>query len=134
MRKFIHQLRQKPESHRKRVAYGTSAVFTLILAGVWATSFSYFNAPTSTQAVVAKANTENSPFNVLKTGVASAYEAITGSKVEFVRGDTSGDASGTLQYVPDSQPVATSSTEDTDTNPDTTNGTDAGQTGSQYNF
>ncbi|MFA6297071.1 MAG: hypothetical protein WC629_00745 [Candidatus Paceibacterota bacterium] len=115
MKKLIASLREKPESHKRRVAYGTSAVITLVIAGVWATSFQYFNGTGITKAEVAKANTDNSPLNVLKRGAASAYEAITGSHVEFVKGESDSSASGTLEYVPEAVPVqASTSTSNTD--------------------
>lgn len=108
MKKLIDSLREKPESHRKRVAYGTSAVITLLIAGVWATSFQYFNGSGMTKVEVAKANTNNSPVNVLKRGAASAYEAITGSHVEFVKGETGNVATATLEYVPETVVEASS--------------------------
>jgi len=112
MKKLITSLREKPESHKKRVAYGTSAVITLVIAGVWATSFQYFNGAGMTKAEVAKANVDNSPLNVLKRGAASAYEAITGSRVEFVKGESNTSASGTLEYVLEAVPVVQSTSTD----------------------
>ena len=116
MKKFIDSLREKPESHKKRVAYGVSAIITLVIAGVWATSFQYFNGGGMTRAEVAKANSDNSPLNVLKRGAASAYEAITGSRVEFVKGQTEGTTTPALEYVPEAFPVQSSSSTDSVSN------------------
>ncbi|HQU08064.1 MAG: hypothetical protein B7X04_03560 [Parcubacteria group bacterium 21-54-25] len=35
MSNFIHQLRAKPEHVRERIAYGTAAGVTAVIAGVW---------------------------------------------------------------------------------------------------
>ena len=112
MKKLIASLREKPESHKKRVAYGVSAIITLVIAGVWATSFQYFNGAGMTKAEVAKTNSDNSPLNVLKRGAASAYEAITGSHVEFVKGETDTATVPALEYVPEEFPVQSSSSTD----------------------
>jgi len=38
MQKFIHQLKQKPDHVRRRVAIGTSAGFTALVAIIWVTA------------------------------------------------------------------------------------------------
>jgi len=101
MRKYIAHLRTKPDSHRKKVAFGASAAITGLIALFWVTSFSYFNGG-STNPQVAVANTKNSPINVIRKSVAGAYEALTGTRVEFVKGqDTT--TTPTLEYVPESE-------------------------------
>lgn len=99
MRTYIDHLRSKPDSHRKKVAAGTSAAITAVIALVWVTSFSYVNDP-SANARVAR-NTENSPLTVIRRNIAGAYEAVTGAKVEFVKENNSASTTATLEYVPE---------------------------------
>lgn len=98
MRKYIEHLKTKPESHKKKVAFGISAGVTLMIGMVWMTSFSYFNGGAS-NVEVATRNSQNSPINVIRKGVANAYQSITGSKVEFVKEEPKTNA--TLEYVPE---------------------------------
>ena len=101
MRRYIAHLRTKPDSHRKRIAFGFSAVITSMLALFWVTSFSYFNSPQS-NVEIAKKNSENSPLSVIRKNVASIYESVTGSKIEFVKGQNT-TTTATLEYVPESE-------------------------------
>lgn len=100
MRKYIAHLRTKPDSHRKKVAAGTSATITAVIALVWMTSFSYLNSPAQNEQL-ARRNSENSPLNVIRRNIASAYEAVTGSKVEFVKEQDAPTTGATLEYVPE---------------------------------
>jgi len=102
MKKYIAHLRTKPESHKRKVALGTSVVITAFIALFWVTSFSYFNGG-STNPEIARKNTQNSPINVVRKNIASLYESLTGSRVEFVK-DQDGDVSEpVLEYVPSSK-------------------------------
>lgn len=103
MKKYIAHLRTKQDHHKKRFALGVSAGITAIMAIFWATSFSYFNGG-STNVEIARKNSENSPLNVIRRNVASVYESVTGSKVEFVKEQNPADAPK-LEYVP--TPAAT---------------------------
>ena len=100
MRKYIAHLRTKPDSHRKRVAAVWSAAITAVIALFWITSFSYFNNTSNTD--VARANSANSPLNVIRRNMAGAYEAVTGSKIQFVKGQDAATTTATLEYVPES--------------------------------
>ncbi len=100
MRRYIAHLRSKPDSHRKRFAFGVSASITAIIALFWVTSFSYFNSPSS-NTEVARAKSINSPLNVIRRNMAGAYEAITGSKIEFVKEQNAATTTATLEYVPE---------------------------------
>ncbi len=97
--KYIEHLRAKPLHHRKRIAVGVSAGITVIIALFWYSSFSYFNTDSLQNVQVATINSENSPFQVFKQGVANVYEGITGSKVHFDR-DQQASSTATLEYVP----------------------------------
>ncbi|OHA89138.1 MAG: hypothetical protein A2653_02925 [Candidatus Zambryskibacteria bacterium RIFCSPHIGHO2_01_FULL_43_25] len=75
----IDRLREKPEHHRRRVAYGISALITIFIFVVWLS----VHIPGGSAPVVAQAPTETeesseSPFETLSRGVASVYEAIKG--------------------------------------------------------
>ena len=98
MRRYIAHLRTKQDHHKKRFAMGVSAGITAIIAIFWATSFSYFNGG-STNVEIARKNTENSPLTVIRRNVAGVYEAVTGSKIEFVKEQEPADAPE-LEYVP----------------------------------
>lgn len=99
MRTYIAHLRTRHDKRKKRFAFGVSACITAIIALFWVTSFSYFNGGSSNVAVARK-NSENSPLTVISRNIASAYESITGSKVEFVKEQEPEDAAE-LEYVPD---------------------------------
>lgn len=100
MKSYIAHLRTKPDNHRKRFAFGMSAAITAVIALFWVTSFSYFNnAASNTE--VARANSANSPLNVIRRNMAGAYEAITGSKIQFVKGQDAATTTATLEYVPE---------------------------------
>jgi hypothetical protein len=98
---YIEKLREKPVHHRKRIAYGTSAVITALIAFVWVTSYTFLNGtPSTTTQQVAQTDKTNSPFDVIKESVASAYGAITGNKLSSPSQATT---TATLEYVPESE-------------------------------
>lgn len=41
MRKLIARLHEKPEHHRKAVAFGTSLFITLVIFGIWISTLPY---------------------------------------------------------------------------------------------
>jgi hypothetical protein len=100
MRTYIEHLRSQPESHRKKVAFGTSAAITALVAVFWATSFSYFN-DESHKAEVARQNSQNSPVNVIRQNIAGVYESLTGSRIQFVKDQDPVTETPTLEYVPE---------------------------------
>lgn len=71
MRKFIERMQEKPEHERKRFAFATSLVVTLLIAGVWTSTF--FNQ--SSEVVVVREETPG-PFEALSRQVAGAYAAL----------------------------------------------------------
>lgn len=102
MKTYIEHLRSKPDSHRKKVAFGTSTAITALIAVFWVTSFSYFNGDRS-NVEIARRNNDNSPIKVIRRGLAGAYESITGSRVEFVKDQDVATSTPSLEYVPDSR-------------------------------
>lgn len=100
MRTYIHHLRTKHDSHKKRFAFSVSAGITALIAIVWATSFSYINTE-SKNVEVARTNTANSPLNVIRRNIAGAYESITGSKIEFTKEQEQPTEAPALEYVPE---------------------------------
>ena len=98
--KLLHSLRQKPNHHKKAIAVSISAVFTLAIALVWATSFPYFYGTTENSELAQGVEKKNSPIEVLKNGTASVYQAITGKTAEFLEERTT-SSEPTLEYVPE---------------------------------
>ena len=99
---LLHKLRNKPDHHKQMIAWGTSGVITAIIATFWVTSFGYFYGDKEVKVAVQEKNTTTSPMNVLRAGAANVYEAFTGSRVVFERdGANSGNATATLEYVPE---------------------------------
>ena len=41
MRKLIARLHEKPEHHRKAIAFGTSLFITLVIFGIWVSTLPY---------------------------------------------------------------------------------------------
>lgn len=74
MRKIIERLKERPEHHRRRVTFATSAGFTALVFVVWASVI----LPSGIKSTVAKSETKRdaeSPIGTLRTSVASVYEA-----------------------------------------------------------
>lgn len=97
---YIKDLHSKPESHRKKVAYGTSAGITLVIALIWVTSFGYFNklnpdTQTATVAVAPKVQRENENKNYLS----SAFQAL--KSAVGAKSNSNATTTGTLEYVPE---------------------------------
>jgi len=101
MRKYLNHLRNKPDSHKNAIAWGTSGVITAIIATVWVTSFGYFYGDAEVKAEIAQKNTENSPMKVIQSSVANVLGAFSGSRVIFEKQDSDMNATGTLEYVPE---------------------------------
>lgn len=70
MKKFINRLREKPEHERKRFAFATSLIVTLLIAGMWTSTF--FR--TEEQVVVVEES--DGPFEALGREIAGAYGAL----------------------------------------------------------
>lgn len=102
---YIKDLHNKSESHRKRVAYGTSAGITLVIALIWVTSFGYFNHLNPDQTTVATTDTSYKVAVAKKESnnnyLSNAYQAIRSAVGAKSTHDTA--ATGTLEYVPDEQ-------------------------------
>ncbi len=100
--KLIDQLRAKPLHHRKRIAIGSSAAFTLVLALFWVTSFSYLNTTTPDSPEIARRNNVTSPFKIFKKGAANIYSAFSGASVDFSTDNVvEYNATPTLEYIPE---------------------------------
>lgn len=110
---YIREIHKKPEPHRRKVAYISSGVITLLIALVWVTSFGYLhglnqtgeyiadeNVPTETLAVT---DTEvRGPFSVFGSNVASGYNAVRGLFGLKPTNSTNEDETPpTLEYVPE---------------------------------
>ncbi|MEX0932466.1 MAG: hypothetical protein WDZ61_01040 [Parcubacteria group bacterium] len=80
MRRYLSTLHKKPDHHKKRFAFLTSASFTLAIFAVW--SLVNFGLP-DTSGEVAVNNTDKSERNLtlepVKNGVAAAFKAIGGT-------------------------------------------------------
>jgi len=83
------------------IAWGTSGVITVIIATFWVTSFGYFYGDKEIKVAVEEKNSETSPLNVIRTGAANVYEALSGSRVVFEREGSNTNATATLEYVPE---------------------------------
>lgn len=72
MRKFLAQLHQKPDHHKKQFALLTSATVTLFIFGIWSiTTFGVH------QEVIAKEKTEEvGPLQSLRANVISSFGAM----------------------------------------------------------
>ncbi|HEY4511964.1 MAG TPA: hypothetical protein VJH55_03940 [Candidatus Paceibacterota bacterium] len=73
MKKIIHNLRQRPEHHRKSIAVATSLSLTFIVFVMWISFFRLQYVPDNTSAPVA----ENGPVLMLKQQAASIYDSIS---------------------------------------------------------
>ncbi len=98
---LLHKLRNKPDHHKQMIAWGTSGIITAIIATFWVTSFGYFYGDKEVKVAVQKQNSETSPLNVMRTGAANVYQALTGSRVVFEREGSNNNATATLEYVPE---------------------------------
>lgn len=82
MRRYIENLKDKPDHHKQRFALLVSGVFTLAIFGVW--SFVVFHkTPQVPVAVMQQVQYEPSPLSSLRTSFASAFEAIRGNVGEL---------------------------------------------------
>ena len=78
MRRYIENMKEKPDHHKQRFALLISGVFTLAIFGVW--SFVAFHkSPEVPVRVVEQKVYEPSPLSSLRTTFASAFEAIRGN-------------------------------------------------------
>lgn len=84
---MLEKLKQKPESHRHKVALGTSFLVTLLIAGVWAGQKGFFGFSEETVVTknqvevvdknpVAKNQKENSPLANTKNAFSAAFSEI----------------------------------------------------------
>lgn len=78
MKRYIENLKEKPDHHKQRFALVVSGIFTLAIFGVW--SFVTFHkTPEVPVAVLEQKVYEPSPFSSLRTTFASAFESIRGN-------------------------------------------------------
>jgi hypothetical protein len=83
------------------IAFGASGAITALVATFWITSFGYFYGDKEVRVAVEEKNTQTSPLVVIRSGMASAYEALTGSRVVFEKNSANNNATATLEYVPE---------------------------------
>ncbi len=74
MKEYLDQLRAKPESSRRRIAFFTSLAFTLLIGGVWLTNLRF-----SEKALVAK-NNQDSRGAIER--IRAGWESITASVIK----------------------------------------------------
>ena len=79
---YIEKLKNRPESHRRRVAFGVSGTITAIVFIIWASVIF----PQTNRAIIAKSNPqseasqkEETPIKTLSSGVAQVYNAMKAS-------------------------------------------------------
>lgn len=87
---YIEKLKSRPESHRRRFAFGVSGTITAIVFIIWASVIF----PQTNRAIIAKSNpqmqakqNEETPIGTLSNGVAQVYQAM---KESF--GNTKGES------------------------------------------
>ena len=97
---YIDKLREKPEHHRRRIAWGVSGAISMFIAAVWVTSFGYFNGIGPNVAEIARSNSENSPANVIKRGAANVWGAFSGDEMSTQLEEVA-TTTPTLEFVPD---------------------------------
>jgi hypothetical protein len=78
MRKFINNLRDKPESVRRHILHVTVAVFAVILISLWVFSLGTTFSSTTTAGV----SEDLKPFSALKANIIGGYNSITGPTTE----------------------------------------------------
>ena len=88
MRKYLSTLHTRPEHHKRRFALLTSSIVTLFIFTIW--SFVNFG---TTGEVVAENSQENevSPFESLRSNIASSFAAIGESFSQLKSGFNSPD-------------------------------------------
>jgi hypothetical protein len=76
---MLHNLRQKPEHQKRKIAVVTSILVTAIIFVVWLSStihsFSVLNAEPGESGEITQV--PESPFSIVKENIASAYESIS---------------------------------------------------------
>jgi hypothetical protein len=115
IKKYISEIHQKSEHHRRKVTYAASGLVTLMIALVWVTSFGYLHGLNETGDTIAEQSTTpgervavtndspRGPFSVLGANISNGYNAIRSS---FGLKATNDNQDGknrkpTLQYVPE---------------------------------
>lgn len=77
---FIDRLREKPIGTRKRIAFATSAVVTLMIFGVWASVLHFgvnSKAEDSTAAVAKSSDTDVNPLSAFLTVLSQGWDGLT---------------------------------------------------------
>lgn len=108
MRRFIHKLRQKPKSTRRKIAFGTSASITGVIFAVWLTvMIAGGGVGSATGSDVGQSQTA-SPLNALENNAASAFTAVrdelTGTSTATTTSSTT-TASSSQQSATNTEPT-----------------------------
>jgi hypothetical protein len=76
MQKYIESLKDRPDHHKRRIAFTASATITAIIFILWVTVIFPSNTRTLALQSEKQAPVGESPINTLQKGVAQAYEGI----------------------------------------------------------
>lgn len=76
MEKFISNLREKPENHKKRILFMSLIVSMFIIVGLWVYSLTHSFSP---KQVVQETKEDAKPFNLLGLKFKDMYQNITAS-------------------------------------------------------
>lgn len=74
---YLDKVREKPESHRRRVAFGSAVLITGLILLVWLTTL-----PAKFDTETVASQERNSPISTLGKNIAAAYDSVRG-RVEF---------------------------------------------------
>ena len=78
MDSYLEKLHRQPDHHKKRFALLASGTITLFIFGVWSLATFGMSGFKSNEEIVAKSD-EVSPFQSIRTNLASSFEALRNS-------------------------------------------------------
>jgi hypothetical protein len=110
---FIDQLRQKPPGTKKRIAYITSAVVTLVIFGIWV-SVLHFDigqkSADATATVADSSNTDVNPFSAFWSVLSTGWDGLANNINQIKTGvsEVQNFANGISAATSTATPIATS--------------------------